>query len=231
MSVDLDILIVAYHAKAALSETLQSVALWTSPGYRLTVYDNSVKNLPLTWLWNNFIKQSRRPFVALLNPDIVLSAGWSLETLACMEEHPKCGVAAPITNNVFHSAKFGAAADQAFLPAEGKEISDKLAEKSLPRFSFFTDFQAAPGHCLVIRREAWEMVSGFDFRIPFAGNDYDFNDRIVKASMLLGICAKAACYHKWGQSIKEGTALGTFDVRGNIPKFSSPPEDALFSSI
>lgn len=231
MSSDLDIFIVSYHAKAALSEALQSVALWTSPGYRLTVYDNSVKNFPLTWLWNKFIEKSERQFVAILNPDVVLSAGWASETLACMKDHPECGVSAPLSNCPFHSSKFSEVQIPAFLPAEGQAVADNLSEKSLERFSFFKEYEAAPGYCMVIRKEAWEKVSGFNEGIPFAGNDYDFNMRVAEKSMPLGICAKAACYHKWGQSIKEGQALGTFNIPGNCPKFFSPPKGATFSSI
>lgn len=231
MSSELDIFIVSYHAKVALSETLQSLALWTSPGYRLAVYDNSVKNFPLTWLWNRFMEQSIRPFVALLNPDIVLSAGWASEALACMDIHPECGVAVPVSNNPFHSKKFEGVADRAFSPADGQTVVEKLAAKQFPRFSFFKEVEAAPGHCFVIRKEAWKKVSGFDAGLPFAGNDYDFNGRVVQASMSLGVCLKAACYHKWGQSTKEAEVLGTFDAKANCPKFSAPPKGASFSSI
>jgi len=231
MSADLDIFIVAYYAKAALSDTLQSIALWTSPSYRLSVYDNSVKNFPLSWLWNRFIEQSSRPFVALLNPDIVLSDGWASEAVACMTAHADCGVVAPVTNSAFHSKKFGGIADLAFSPMDGKSIAEELSRNPMPRFSIFKEFQAVPGHCFIIRREAWKKVSGFDEKIPFAGNDYDFSDRLIKASMSVGVCLKAACYHKWNQSIKEGTALGTFDVIANCPKFSAPPKGASFYSI
>lgn len=231
MSSDLDIFIVAYHAKVALSDTLQSVALWTSPGYRLTVYDNSKKNFPLTWLWNRLIEQSGRSFVAILNPDIVLSAGWASEAIACMNAHADCGVAAPVSNNSFHSERFKGAFYREFTPAEGQVIADELAAKPFPRFSLFKEYQATPGHCLVIRKAAWKKVSGFNERIPFAGNDYDFNRRVALASMSLGICMKAACYHKWNQSIKEGIALGTFDEKSNCPRFASPPRDVPFSSL
>jgi hypothetical protein len=231
MSSDLDIFIVAYHAKAALSDTLQSLALWTSPGYRLSVYDNSVKNFPLTWLWNRFIEQSNRSFVALLNPDIVLSAGWASEAIACMEAHADCGVAVPVSNNPFHCEKFEGAADREFFPVDGQGIADELAAKPFPRFCLFKEVQATPGHCFIIRKETWRKVSGFNEGIAFAGNDYDFNRRVVQASMSLGVCMKAACYHKWNQSTKDAIALGTFDIPGNCPKFSSTPEGATFSSI
>jgi N-acetylglucosaminyl-diphospho-decaprenol L-rhamnosyltransferase len=185
----------------------------------------------LSWLWNRFIEQSSRPFIALLNPDIVLSDGWSSEAIACMAAHADCGVVSPVTNNEFHSKKFGGIADLAFSPMDGKAIAGKLSGNPTPRFSIFKEFQAVPGHCFIIRKEAWKKVSGFDEKIPFAGNDYDFSNRVVRASMSLGVCLKAACYHKWNQSIIEGKALGTFNDRANCPKFSAPPKGASFSSI
>ena len=78
----IDILVVAYCGWHALGETLASIARYSEPGYRLTVFENSVRNYPLTWIWNRFIEESGRGVIALVNPDVIVGPGWDSEALA-----------------------------------------------------------------------------------------------------------------------------------------------------
>jgi len=231
MSLDLDIFIVAYHAKEELSDTLGSIALWTTPGYRLTVYDNADRNYPLTWLWNRFIEQSKRKFIALLNPDIVLSDCWAAEAIACFCEHHDCGVVGFLANHRFYKHHFPSINLEEFTPSEGRSVAEATKRNGLPRFLFSKDFEAAPGHAFVIRRGAWERVGGFDERLPFAGNDYDFNRRVLEVGMKIVVCNHAAVWHKGNRSTKCAKALGTFNKVADMPGFSTPPSGLKFDGL
>src|SRR2546426_11496811 len=115
----IDVLVVAYHARERLADTLSSLALWSQPGYRLVVYDNSSKNYPLTWIWNRFFEQSNRPFVALCNPDIIVGPGWDVEAISCLEAIGHCAAVSPLTNSIFHKTI-------ADIPEPGGDWRDKI---------------------------------------------------------------------------------------------------------
>jgi GT2 family glycosyltransferase len=228
----IDILVVAYHAKEDLAELLSSVATCTSPGYRLTVYDNAVHNYPLSWIWNRFFEASGRDLVCVLNPDVILAADWDVEAKACMEADSSCGACAPLSNCQPHKEAFANPVPDVF-PAGGlgptvASLRDKFRAQ---RFARVVDYKMVPGHCAVIRKEAWRRIGGFNESVPFAGNDYDFNRRLVDAGMSLGVCLHAAVFHKWNRSIKAGIALGTFDQRSWCPKFSAPPAGRGFQNL
>ena len=100
----LDILVVSYHAKKELAQTLASIALFSAPGYRLTVHDNTARNYPLTWLWNSFVSRRRRDFVALANSDVVLGPGWDTEAVTLLESDKKIGNVSPASNCPAHKS-------------------------------------------------------------------------------------------------------------------------------
>lgn len=219
----LDIFVVGFLGHQALADTLASVARWSAPGYRLTVYENTVKNYPLTWLWNRFICQSRRAFVALLNPDVIVGPGWDTEVIACLDEHPSCGAASPVTNHEAHREHFKGSVPTMEDVGRMDALTDRL--KTLHptrRFLLGKDRRFAPGHCTVIRRSSWKAIKGFDENIAFAGNDYDFNLRLIEAGMDIGIAAHAACFHKWGVSTAEAKVAGIYDDARQRPKFNLP---------
>lgn len=199
----LDIFVVAYHAKEDLAEAVSSIAKFSQHGYRLVVYENSAKNYPLTWLWNEFMRQSRREFVAFCNPDIVVAQGWDSESLECFEVHQDVAAVSPASNYPPHEA----------LAALGV------------RFHFGEDPELVPYHCALVRRAAWEKVGGFDDKIPFAGNDYKLNERFVAEGMRLGVAVQAKIWHKWNSSVKEAKKRGEYDEKWCVPNFSEPPKE------
>ncbi len=228
----LDIIIVAYHGKAALADTLASIALHSRVGYRLTVVENGEKNYPLGWIWNQFIAQSRRDLIAVLNPDIIVGPGWDTEAEACLLQHPECGVASPLTNHppqqeilpplIPHSLSLGDVAATTDL------IRTRFAER---RFVFTKDQRMTPHHCVLFRRDSWSRIQGYNERVPFGGNDYNFNERIVRAGMQLAICTHAFSFHRGRVSTGDAIKLGTFNVEANCPRFQPPPSGASFVSI
>jgi GT2 family glycosyltransferase len=220
----LDILVVSYHARKELAQTLASIALFSAPGYRLTVHDNTSKNYSLTWLWNSFVRRSRREFIALVNSDVFVGPGWDTEALALLESDKTIGNVSPVSNCPAHKT-LGPIPE----PNEhALEWIEKLTEgiKTSPtRFHVGTDHTLVVGHCMVFRTSVFRHVAGFDERFPFANNDWDFNQRLVKAGFKMGVALHAPCLHWWNASTKDAKA------KGIAPIFAPTPAGATFDTV
>jgi GT2 family glycosyltransferase len=228
----LDILIVGYCAWDALADTLAGIARWSECGYKLTVYDNSVTNYPLTWLWNRFFEESRRDFVALCNPDIIVGPGWDAEAASCFLRYPSCAAVSPLSSTPPHREVLPAVVPDLVRPEDVERLTAILKTTFADRrFVLSTDYRMAPAHCVIVRKTAWARVNGFDERLPFAGNDYDFNARLIEAGMQVAIAAHAFAVHRWGVSTQDAIRLGQFDQARNAPRFNRPPAGARFSDL
>ncbi len=236
MSSSLDILVVAYHARKELIQTIASIALFTRPGYRLTVYENGAHNYPLTWLWNRFIEASRRPYVALCNADIIVGPGWDTEVLDCLKKFPDVGAVQPFSNCGQHNDAFpGSQGGQFPSEMDIQEAPDVTArlkkEFAERRFAFGTNRDLIFGHCYVLERDIWKALGGFDENYQFGGNEYDFNERLVKQGMRLAVCGHAFAYHFWNASSKEAKARNQWDEEKGQPVFKNPPVHKAFPEV
>jgi GT2 family glycosyltransferase len=229
----LDILIVAYRAKEHLAQCLSSIALWTGRGYKMTVYDNLAHNYALTWIWNRFAEASGREIVAFLNPDILVGPGWYYEAEACMAEHPECAVVTPVSNLPLHRELVPPWVPDKMGPEEIPSVALKVQEESRrhPRFVFTDNTWAVPGHCMVVRRSAWEKLGGFDPKVPFEGNDIEFNTRVLRAGMSLGVCTRAFCYHYGNRSQHDAVEARELRAGATKPDFTPVPHGAVFSDL
>jgi GT2 family glycosyltransferase len=230
----LDIFVVAYRAKQDLVQTLGTIAFFSKPGYRLTIYENAEKNYPLTWLWNQFVRASQRPFIAICNPDILVGPGWDTEAIACLEDNA-VGAVNPLSNYGMHyhalAAKkdlFSGGIDIPNMEMKTEELKKEFSDR---RFTFGDQANFLWGHCYIFRRQVWENLGGFDERFEFGGNEYEFSTRLVKAGLKLGLCAHAFAYHSGNKSSAEARAHGVWDAGRNQPRFNKPPSGVKFGDI
>lgn len=220
----LDILVVSYHAKAELAQTLASLALFSAPGYRLTVHDNTAVNYSLTWVWNRFVERSKREFVAFVNSDVIVGPGWDSESMALLESDSTVANVSPASNCGEHR-------NLAPIPEPNKyalEWIEKLAEglkRSPKRFHTGIDHRLVVGHCMIMRKSLNQRIGGFDEKFPFANNDWDLNQRFIKAGYKMGVALHAPCVHWWNASTKEAKA------KGLNPAFVTPPHGATFETV
>ncbi|MCU0255393.1 MAG: hypothetical protein MUF60_01500 [Vicinamibacterales bacterium] len=227
-----DVLVVAYCGWRALADTLASLALWSEPGYRLTVFENSARNYPLTWVWNRFIERSARDVIALCNPDILVGPGWDTEAIACFDEHPGCAAVSPLSNTTPHREALSSPVPETMTLDDVEPLAATLREgPAARRFHLTRDERMAPAHCVLIRRTAWRRVAGFDERLPFGGNDYDFNRRLVAAGMTLAVATRAFSFHRWGVSTNDAVRLGQFDTARHEPRFRHVAADTPFEEL
>lgn len=225
----LDIFIVAYKAEKELAAALSSIALWSKPGYRLTVYDNVVHNYPLTWLWNQFIRQSNAEYIALVNPDVVVGPGWDAECLDLLALNPSCAVAMPLSNYPPHEGIHKIPKMTYDWFDEILVVTGDIKRKFPNRFYLLPERTLVSGHCMFVRKSAWLAVGGLNEGFPFANNDYDFNTRLIAKGMTLGVSLHSVVYHAWGASTRDAKASGAFAPGKQL--FSQPPPGATFSTI
>lgn len=219
-----DILIVSFLARKELAMTLSTLALWTRPGYRITIYNNESKNYPLTWIWNRFFEQSKRDVVVLLNPDVLVAPGWLDVMLEAFANDPSCGAAMPLTNHIPHERIFQVPRPSGEWLERASGMVEHLKSSFKERLYYTEDSRMMAGHCLAIPRTAWQKASGFDENVEFYDNDVYMMERLKRAGFKLAICLHSAVGHMWGCSTREARAAGRFEGP-NIFSRPSPGQD------
>jgi GT2 family glycosyltransferase len=220
----LDILVVSYHARKELAQTLASLALFSKPGYRLTIHDNTAKNYSLTWIWNKFIERSKRDFIALVNSDVIVGPGWDSEAIALLESDNTVGNVSPVTNCDAHRILAPIPEPNEHALEWIEKVTDGL-KQSPKRFHTGTDHTLVVGHCMIMKRAIHRQIGGFDERFPFANNDWDFNQRLIRSGFKMGVCLHSATLHWWNASTKDAKA------KGLTPVFLPPPHGATFDTV
>lgn len=198
---ELEIIIVKYGLPDYEKETVEQVLNTVSVPYHLTVYDNYPLDENLSVVWNRLIRQSNAKFVLLLNNDTVPQGDWVGELLKGME-NPKVGAVGAISNC-----------------AGGHQGGWKEAQESK-----LVECTTLSGFCLLIRKEAFDDVGGFDEAYKLYGEDSDFCLRLRRNGWKLLTQYGAYVYHHKAQSTPIAEARGK-DIRA-IMKESS----ALFQS-
>jgi|ETNvirnome_2_300_1030623.scaffolds.fasta_scaffold28759_3 GT2 family glycosyltransferase len=155
-----EVIIIKYGLPEYERECVESVVANTSIPYNLTVHDNYPKDENLSVVWNNRIRSADSRYVCLLNNDTVVNKDWLKKLVSTFDDYENVGAVGAITNHCgTHQSGFSAALE------DGKvEPCNTLS-----------------GFCMVIDKEAWEKVGGFDEDYHLYGEDSDFCNRLKKA--------------------------------------------------
>jgi GT2 family glycosyltransferase len=222
---ELDILVVSYRARQSTANCLDSLALSTRPGYRLTVYDNTAENYPLSWIWQKFAEQSRREFIAILNPDVVVCRGWDTECVEAIRWKKTCIVAGPSANDPAHGDhEVPKCPDHIEVKDWLSVISENRSQKKVGTV-YSQDIALLKGYCLIYDREALLGFGGFDWKKwPFYNNETEVLRNLLAAGKEWALCPRAVVWHDWHRCISDAH-LTEKDQYGNpMPEFSTPPE-------
>jgi GT2 family glycosyltransferase len=146
-----------------------------------------------------------RHHVLLLNPDAVVTSG-ALDTLRqTLAADPRLGAVGPRILRLDGSAEPGA---RRSLPAPGVAFGrlSRLDRVFPARFGGYNrlgedplaaaDIDAGSGCCVLIRREAWEQVGGFDPRFFMYGEDLDLFFRLGEAGWVVRYQPEALVRHR-----------------------------------
>ncbi len=148
----------------------------------------------------------RGDYVALLNSDTVVTPGWLERLLACLESHPRIGLAGPISNAASWQSvpeRFDAGGDWAVnaLP-EGRNANDMAATVARVAEPLYPRVPLLNGFCLAAKRAVWEKVGFFDeAAFPDGyGEETDYCLRAAAAGFELAVADDAYVYHAKSQS-------------------------------
>ena len=152
-------------------------------------------------------------WVVIANPDLEWGAGCLDELLDAAKRWPRGGSFGPLitepSGEVYPSARL--------LPSIGRGVGHALFGKvwpSNPWSRAYRQSEAAvtertagwlSGSCLLVRREAWDSINGFDPRYFMYFEDVDLGDRLGRAGWLNVYVPDAQVMHIGGHSTAQAS--------------------------
>ncbi|MEE2657238.1 MAG: glycosyltransferase [Candidatus Latescibacterota bacterium] len=175
----------------------------------LTVLSND-RNLGFALACNQGVAEARGELVLLLNNDTVPHEGWLRELVAVADARPEVGIVG--ARLLYPDGR---------LQHAGLSIVDGLPEHDLrgvagddPRALQSRDLDIVTGACLMIRRELFAELGGFDRQFLNGVEDVDLCLRAREHGAVVHYCAQSVVDHHEAQS------EGRFDhVQENVQRF------------
>src|SRR5262249_44514722 len=143
---------------------------------------------------NRAARQARGEFLALLNNDLVLQAGWLDPMLAA---HAKLRGRAGLVGNIQFDADSGVV-DHAGLVVNltGKPVHARSVPSALARLLRPVKVvPAVTGACVLIERGLWETLGGFDEHYLNGGEDIDLCFRARAAGRINAVALRSVVRH------------------------------------
>lgn len=186
----------------------------------------NAQNLGFVGSCNAGAAQARGEFIVLLNNDTVVTAGWLDALIRCFEEQPDCGLVG--AKLVYPDGRLQEAGGIVFADASGWNYG-RFEDPSDPRFNFRREADYCSGAAIMLRRELFETLGGFDARYaPAYYEDTDLAFAVRAAGKKVFYEPRAVVVHFEG--ITAGTDTGSGMKRFqtiNRDKFALKWKDAL----
>ncbi len=205
-----------------LTSHASEVLIWDN-GSRTGRPDDASTPGPLTWFpspvnvgfakgHNALAERAQGKWFLVINPDAEFVSDGLEKLWDAAEKNPRAGVVAPrvqfpdgrLQLSVFPPYSFGFDWRKSFwlehrplFSGPQREIGNKLAEAQAP---FPVGW--ASGACLLVSREVWKKVGGFDPNFFFGGEDADFCRRVWEAGFEVLCEPRALLNHQAGQSLE-----------------------------
>jgi N-acetylglucosaminyl-diphospho-decaprenol L-rhamnosyltransferase len=182
------------------------VALASHPWARLI---ENPTNVLLSPAWNQGIRETKAPYVLLLNPDAELWQGTLADYMRVAREHPRAGIVGPQVRNpdgtvyasgrpfpgvvdaVGHTVLGGVAPDNPFTRRYRQEGWDRSSERTVDWVS---------GCCMLMPRRALENVHDFDEDFALYGEELDIATRLRDAGWSVLFTPEVEVIHQIGVS-------------------------------
>ncbi len=221
--IDLTIVTVNYGSSQLLAKCLESLrpALATIPA-EILVYDNGSDDPGLPEILRTVpearpISGKRRvsfgaannacaaealgAYFLFLNPDTTAKPGAIETLLAFMKSHARCGSAGPLLVDERGRIEFSFARDPGILSEALMLLRKRLSGTSPPMMQNGGKpgkIDWISGAAMLVRREAFEQVTGFDEEYPLYFEDADLCRRMRRFGWQIAYCPDARIIHKRG---------------------------------
>jgi O-antigen biosynthesis protein len=171
--------------------TREWLATLTDPPFRVLLNE---KNLGYAAANNRGAALAQGEFIALLNNDLVLTPRWLEPILAV---HARLGARAGLVGNVQLNASTGELDHTGvFIDHKGKPQHDRTPSSSFHRFiQNWRTVNLVTGACMVIRRELWSQLGGFDLRYINGCEDVDLCLRAKAAGHANAVAFRSVVLH------------------------------------
>ena len=223
-----DVVVVSYETRETLLECL--AALVAEPTASVVVIDNAsrdgtaaavrgrfpsvrlvanAENVGFARACNQGARESRAPYLLFLNPDATLAPGSLGALAAILEARPRVGVVGPRTRSANGDIQVSTGPDLSLV----SEIRQRRLVRGVARRDAAVLVEAeglhavereadwVSGACLMIRREAFDAVSGFDERFFLYEEDADLCRRVRAAGWKVLFSPGAEARHALGRSM------------------------------
>jgi N-acetylglucosaminyl-diphospho-decaprenol L-rhamnosyltransferase len=161
---------------------------------------------------NRGARETDSPFLLLLNPDCVVEPDACCRLAACMEEHEGVGAVGPKIRNADGSVQQSARRFPDLTTAIAGRSSwltrvapnNPLSRHNLPVQGSLSasrrEVDWVSGACMLVRRAAFDAVSGMDEGFFLYWEDADFCQRLKHAGFRTMYCPEAVATHVGGRS-------------------------------
>ena len=234
----LDIVIVGFRPGPETHRLLEDIPLTTRSPYVLHYFDNTGNPKTLSQAWNDLSFEGLAPFIAVLNSDVIPSPGWDERMIQALDSEEIGSVmpnAIPVQGQYmgldfkFSSPpsreEMASAADHAAGVAKGEVILQDYGGENGPYFA------------VMLRRDDFMNLKGFDERLRFYAQDHDFQERLRLRGMKNVKLVNCPFYHGDSVATKKAIEEGDIDIMeeyraigrvfGPIRNGSVPRWDAL----
>lgn len=180
--------------------------------YKNLVYSNSGRNLGYGAGINYGAKKAKGEFLFILNPDVVFSQNILSTIYKEFSYRKNVGIIAPILLNLDNSVMDQGAKNIGFLDAIVKfSFLDKIFPNNFISRQYWTrkwnnnkptKVDNVPGTALVIRKNLFDGIGGFDEKFFLYFEEFDLCDRVRALGYEIFIDSRLKLFHKWGTSTK-----------------------------
>lgn len=224
------VVIVTWNGRALLERFLPSVLATDYPDLEVVVADNAstdgtadwlaaahpgvvVVRHPENWLFargnNAAVPHATGRHLVFLNNDVEVPPGWLRPLVATLEAIPDAAAVQPKLLQHGDRARFEyAGAAGGFLDAYGYPFTRGrlffTLEEDRGQYDDARDVFWASGACLVVRREAFEAVGGFDEAFGMHMEEVDLCWRLWRAGWRVRVAPQSVAYHLGGASLPQG---------------------------
>ena len=145
---------------------------------------------------NNYLaRKGRAPYICFINNDAFPRGKDWLSLMRCYAGADDYGAVGPISDNVMG-------------------IQHKVWDDKWPYV--FHRAQVLSGFCLLMRREVFEEMDGWDERFLNGDEDLDLSLRLRKAGYLLGVCRRIFVHHECSQTLAPWCATRGESVKAHF---------------
>lgn len=170
-------------------------------------------NIFLSPAWNQGIRETKAPWILLLNPDTEWWAGTLADLVAIARAHPRPGIVGPLVRNsdgtIYPSGRpFPSVTDalgHAFLGtvAPGNRFTRRYHLDGWDRTTA-REVDWVSGCCMLVPREALDQVGGLDERFPLYGEELDLATRLRAVGRSVVYTPAVEIVHEVGVSTGRG---------------------------